>query len=275
MALASAHWVRRPVAVGAFVAALSMSLAAHAENIAPTCDAPLSMIRFYNPLARVAERLKGSKPIIVVAIGSSSTAGSGASSPAATYPSQLAVELTQRFPGHQITVLNRGVSGEEVGDMLERFDTDVIAAKPDLVLWQLGTNSVIHNDKLDGHDAKIRAGLAKIRSTGADAVLIDPQFAPKVIARSEATLMVDLIGSTARHENVNLFPRFDVMRRWHDVDQIPFKTFVSADGLHMNDWSYSCFAKALSVAISEAAQRPVLSAKVIPQAHQNGRRPPS
>ena len=26
--------------------------------------------------------------------------------------------------------------------MLKRFDKDVLSAKPDLVLWQLGTNSV-------------------------------------------------------------------------------------------------------------------------------------
>jgi hypothetical protein len=84
------------------------------------------MIRFTNPLVRVAQRLKSGEPITIVAIGSSSTAGSGASSSAASYPSRLAIELTQRFPGHPITVLNRGVGGEEIGDMLKRFDTAVI-----------------------------------------------------------------------------------------------------------------------------------------------------
>src|SRR5262249_60079931 len=114
-------------------------IAARSESATPTCDAPFSMIRFTNPLTRVAESLKSGKPITIVAIGSSSTAGSGASSPATTYPSQLAVELTQRLPGHPITVLNRGVGGEEVDDMLKRFDTDVIKARPDLVLWQYDT----------------------------------------------------------------------------------------------------------------------------------------
>ncbi|MGB6586844.1 MAG: hypothetical protein WBE93_12870, partial [Pseudolabrys sp.] len=106
-------------------------------------------------------------------------------------------------------------------------------------------------------------GLTKIRSTGADIVLIDPQFTPKVIVKPEATRMVELIASTAKHEDVDLFPRFDVMRRWHEVDHIPFKTFVSPDRLHMNDWSYGCFAKGLGMAIAEAAQRPVVSAKAM------------
>jgi len=95
-------------------------------------------------------------------------------------------------------------------------------------------------------------------------VLIDPQFAPKVISKPEAQRMVTLISATAKREDVDLFRRFDVMRHWHDVDQIGFETFVSPDGLHMNDWSYACMAKGLGNAIAEAAQRPVISATAVP-----------
>ena len=42
-----------------------------------------------------------------------------------------------------------------------------------------------------------------------------------------------------------------------------FETFVSPDGLHMNDWSYACFAKGLGLAIAEAAERPMMSAAVM------------
>jgi acyl-CoA thioesterase-1 len=262
--IAFAHWVSKSFAVGAFISALTFPFALHAESVAPSCDAPFSMIRFTKPLSRVAAKLKNGKPITIVAIGSSSTAGAGASSAASAYPSRLAIELTQRFPGHPITVLNRGVSGEEVHDMLKRFDTDVIAAKPDLVLWQLGTNSVIRNDKLTDGDAAIREGLVKIHAVDADVVLIDPQFAPRVIEKPDAAHMVALIASTAEHYDINRFPRFDLMKRWHDIDHLDFETFLSPDGLHMNDWSYRCFAKALSVAISEAAQRPMLSAIAMP-----------
>jgi hypothetical protein len=50
-----------------------------------------------------------------------------------------------------------------------------------------------------------------------------------------------------------VFHRFGLMRHWHDVDGIPFEVSLSPDGLHMNDWSYSCFAKALADAIADAA----------------------
>ena len=76
--------------------------------------------------------------------------------------------------------------------------------------------------------------------------------------------MVELIATTAKQEDVDLFPRFGVMKRWHDVDHMAFETFVAPDGLHMNDWSYACLAKALGQAIAEAAQRPVMSATVSP-----------
>jgi acyl-CoA thioesterase I len=252
-------------AVGAALfAGLALALPAHAETSmsSPTCDAPLDLIRLINPLPHVAQKISAGEPITIVAIGSSSTSGAGASSPAATYPSRLALELQQHLPRLSITVLNRGVGGEEVADMLKRFDSAVVAAKPDLVLWQLGTNSVIRDHKLADHGALILAGLTKIRAIGADIVLIDPQYAPKVIAKPEAESMVALISTLAKQENVDLFRRFDVMRHWRDVDHLGFETFVSADGLHMNDWSYACMAQGLGNAIAEAAQRPIMSATV-------------
>ena len=94
-------------------------------------------------------------------------------------------------------------------------------------------------------------------------MLIDPQFAPKVIVKPEAGHMVELIATTAKAEDVDLFRRFDVMRRWRDVDHMAFDTFVSPDGLHMNDWSYACMAKGLGIAIAEAAARPVMSATAL------------
>jgi hypothetical protein len=151
-------------------------------------------------------------------------------------------------------VINRGANGEEVGDMLKRFDESVVAAKPDLVLWQLGTNSVLRDHKLDGHSELIRAGLKKLRAIGSDVVLIDPQYAPRVLAKAEATqTVVQMLARIAKQENVDLFRRYDVMKRWHEVDRIGFDTFVAPDGLHLNDWSYACMANGLGQAIAEAA----------------------
>jgi acyl-CoA thioesterase I len=251
---------RKSLAVAMLFGGLVLPFAAQAEAQKPPCDLPLDLLRLANPLSRVSQKLITGEPITIVAMGSSSTWGAGASSPAANYPNQLALDLKARFPTHAFTVLNAGVGGEEVADMLKRFDTAVVAVKPDLVLWQLGTNSVIRDHKISAHDGTIREGLKKIRSVGADVVLIDPQFVPRVIAKPDAERMVEMISMTAKQEDVDLFRRYEVMKRWSVVDKMPFETFTAPDGLHLNDWSYACMAKGLGMVIAEAAQRPVMSA---------------
>jgi acyl-CoA thioesterase-1 len=214
-----------------------------------------------HPLARVAQRIANGKPITIVALGSSSTAGAGASGPAASYPSRLEAELNARFPEQPFTVINQGVNGEEAAEMMARFDESVARAHPDLVLWQVGTNAVLRDNPLGPVDRLVHDGIARIKALGADVVLIDPQFAPKVIAKADAEDMVNLISAEAKHGNVDLFPRFAIMREWRDRDAIPFEAFLSPDLLHMNDWSYACIAKLLAASISEAATRPFASAR--------------
>ena len=194
-------------------------------------------VRFDFPLPRTARLLVSGLPIKIVALGSSSTYGVGASTLAASYPSRLAEELVRRFPGQKFTVLNRGVSGEDLSDMLARLDTAVIRQKPDLVLGQLGTNSVLDGKAVRPQASLLRKGLARLKATGADVVLIDPQYVPEVIAKRHAYEMVSLIATIAKEERVDHFRRFDLMRHWHETEHLPFKRFVSPDGLHMNDWS--------------------------------------
>jgi acyl-CoA thioesterase I len=237
-------------------AALSSSAAARQ----PACAVAAEQVRFDRPLPRIGRLLASGKPIKIVALGSSSTYGAGASTSAASYPSRLAEELARRFPGHEITVLNRGVNGDDAEGMLARLDTAVTVEKPDLVLWQLGTNSLLREKALPPHASLVREGLSRIKATGAEVVLIDPQYAPRVLAKPHVEDMISLIATAAKAEHVPLFHRFDLMRHWHETDHLPFETFVSSDGLHMNDWSYACLAKALGMAIAEAATRPTATA---------------
>ena len=164
------------LALGSLFAITPIAMAAEAS--VPHCVAPADLTRLDLPLRRTASRLASGKLIIIVALGSSSTAGAGASSAATTYPSRLMVELAQRFPTQPITVLNRGVAGERAIDMLARPPCK---------------------------------------------------------------------------RNIDLFHRFGLMRHWYEVDSIPFEAFLAPDELHMNDWSYNCFAKALADAIADAA----------------------
>jgi acyl-CoA thioesterase I len=226
----------------------------------PACGAPPQISRLDHPLLRTAQRLSGDQPLTIVAIGSSSTAGAGASSSAASYPSRLALELKMLFPGRAIQVINRGVNGEEAPQMMARFQAQVIAAHPQLVLWQLGTNSVLHGQPLEMHLGELHRGIALLKNAGSDVVLIDPQYAPRVLAKPETPGMIEQIAEAAKDEHVDLFRRFAVMRDWYQRLHYSFGVFVSPDGLHMNDWGYACWAKLLAAGIAAAANPPVASA---------------
>jgi lysophospholipase L1-like esterase len=197
-------------------------------------------------LPHVAAKLASGQPVTIIAFGSSSTQGYGSTSPEFTYPNRLAAQLRRQYPGADITVLNRGVGGEDAPEMMKRLQTSVIDAKPDLVIWQVGTNAVLRN--LDPADTAnmVEDGVARIQAAGADLVLVDPQYSPRVTEHAEsASKMVRLLSKVAQLRHVGIFPRFEVMRQWHDRQALPIESFVIADGLHMNDWGYACFAQLL------------------------------
>ena len=128
------------------LAAGLLPIAAVADPV--DCGAPAALTAIPTPLERTAARLEAKEPVLIVAVGSSSTAGTGASAAEATYPSRLQAELRQRFPGADLTVLNRGKGGEDAGEELARLDRDVGAAHPDLVIWPLGTDAVRRGEEL-------------------------------------------------------------------------------------------------------------------------------
>ncbi|MBR0950319.1 SGNH/GDSL hydrolase family protein [Bradyrhizobium canariense] len=211
------------------------------------CLSPKGGSKTMGSLPHVAGKLAAGQPVVIVAFGSSSTAGFGASSPEFNYPNRLAAQLRRHYPTADITVVNAGVGGEDAPEMMKRLQKEVIDVHPDLVIWQVGTNAVLRN--LDpGDTAKmVEEGISRIQAAGdADVVLVDPQYSPAVNQRADsAGKMVKLLGKVAELRHVGIFPRFEVMRDWHEKQSIPVESFVIADGLHMNDWGYACFAQLL------------------------------
>jgi lysophospholipase L1-like esterase len=210
------------------------------------CLPPKGGVQSLGSLPHVAGKLAAGQPVVIVAFGSSSTQGYGSSAPEFNYPNRLAAQLHRQYPSANISVVNRGNGGEDAPEMMARLQTSVIDTKPDLVIWQVGTNAVLRN--LDpGETAKmVEDGVARIQAAGADLVLVDPQYSPAVNAKAEsASKMVQLLGKVAALRHVGFFPRFEVMREWHENQAMPFDSFVIADGLHMNDWGYACFAQLL------------------------------
>jgi lysophospholipase L1-like esterase len=210
------------------------------------CLPPKGGIKPMGSLPHVAGKLASGAPVTIIAFGSSSTQGWGSTSPEFTYPNRLAAQLHRHYPNADITILNQGRGGEDAPEMMKRLQTSVLDAKPDLVIWQVGTNAVLR-DLDPAETAKmVNDGIAQIQAAGADLVLVDPQYSPRVNERAQsASQMVRLLSKVAAIRHVGLFPRFEVMREWHEEQAIPVDKFVIADGLHMNDWGYACFAQLL------------------------------
>jgi hypothetical protein len=65
-------------------------------------------------MPRTCAVLAAGGPLVVVAIGSSSTAGAGATAPDKAYPAQLEAALVRRLPPRvPVRVVNRGVNGND------------------------------------------------------------------------------------------------------------------------------------------------------------------
>jgi len=210
------------------------------------CHAPEGVSKSMGSLPRVAGKLAAGAPVVIIAFGSSSTSGYGSTSPEFTYPNRLAAQLHRQYPTADITVINRGQGGEDAPEMMKRLQAQVIDMHPDMVIWQVGTNAVLRNLDPTETAKLVEDGITRIQAVGADLVLVDPQYSPRVNERAEsAGKMVKLLSRVAEIRRVGFFPRFEVMRDWHEKQAIPIEAFVISDGLHMNDWGYACFAQLL------------------------------
>ena len=204
----------------------------------------LSGVRLPHAYQAVARR----QALTVVAVGSSSTVGLGAREARNAYPARLESELRAAFPGVAVRVVNRGVNGEEAPAMLARFERDVAAEKPDLVIWQVGSNGLLKGVAAADVLAALGQGLERTRALGADAIVMSPQYAPRILAaEGREGLLTRLAAAPAA-----LFPRYEVMREWRDARHIAFSDFLIDDGLHLNDWGYACTARLMARALAGA-----------------------
>jgi lysophospholipase L1-like esterase len=252
--------MRRPfrsAAIAALLLAATLPTSGHAAGREPLpCHGPDALLDLGQPLPRLAARLARREAVTVVALGSSSTAGAGASSPEHVYTAQLARLWPRLLGGGPVKLLNRGINGQDIDEMEKRLRADVIDQKPDLVLWQLGTNAVLRSQGVMKYRDRIGQGIAELKAAGTDVVLIDLQYAPKVLADPDWKTMEVVLHDVAAETGVGLFRRFATMKSWVHAGQLRLTDILSPDGLHQNDLGYLCWADHLGRALARAAGRP-------------------
>jgi lysophospholipase L1-like esterase len=226
---------------------------------------PVEPIPFELGLTHFAQSLVRGQAKIV-AIGSSTTVGRG---DIAAYPGRLQSFLQKEYPKANTAMVNKGIGGQEAPVEFQRFDTDVIAEKPDLVIWQVGTNAVWQSPSsipppptFDETTSAIRNGLVELRDqTQADVILMDPQYVPAVLTpakKDNAIAMVKAIGELAQGAGVNVFRRFAFMKGMSEVEQVSFDRMIDPGDehrLHDSDWTTDRVAWAMRLAIIDGVNK--------------------
>jgi len=217
------------------------------------CAAPASLARLGEPLRHVALRMAQRSPLTIVAIGSSSTQGHGASKPENAYPARLRAHLQALLPDVPVTVFNLGVGGEEARQMIDRFDSQVLPLSPDLVIWQVGSNGAMRGRSSGEVTPLIGEGIDRLHSIDVDVVLMNAQYAPAILARPRLLEYLLAVDDAIRVHRAGLLDRFDIMQHWHATGALTMSDLLTADGVHHNDLGYDCIAQVLAEAIVDAA----------------------
>jgi acyl-CoA thioesterase-1 len=225
------------------------------------CNTHADLFRFRHDLPHLTESLTKQRKIKIVAIGSSSTAGENEGD-VIPYPPRLEMLLRQGFHHRMIDVLNRGLSGEEAPSQVSRFEPDVIAEQPALVIWQVGSTAVFRKEQFNLEDVMvaITAGLRWLKDLPIDVVMMDLQYTQALVDGEKLGFSLDMVGRISRaaqDAGVNVFRRFDLMRHWVVQDGISIEGLVrEGDGakLHLSDWATDCVTRALSEQIMARLQ---------------------
>jgi lysophospholipase L1-like esterase len=212
-------------------------------------------------LPRLAGLITQGQAIRIVAFGSSSTEGSGASSPSTTYPAQLQRDLAARLGAmgsvhSSVTVLNRGKGGDDSEAMARRLERDVLADKPDLVIWQTGSNDPMSGVSVERFAELTRAGILAMRATGADVVLMDQQWCKKLSTTDGAEAYGAALHAIATELNVPVIRRNAMMRAWAAQGLLSPTQMIGPDGLHMTDAGYDRLARAATAQLLANAGLP-------------------
>lgn len=219
---------------------------------ANTDDAcPAAALRPALSLPHLRAALAGGRQGVIVALGSSSTAGARASSTGRTYPAQLQALLSDALPEQHIAVINRGIGGQDAPREVARLGSDVIAVRPQLVIWQVGANAALRNTDPVTFHTLVREGIRRLQAADIDVVLMDNQRSPRLLAEPDDRTINRELATLAHETGAGLFSRDRLMTAWQH-DGVSLAGFIARDALHQNDRGYACVAKALAEAILAA-----------------------
>lgn len=212
------------------------------------CSVPTSEIAAPAPLPTLVNRLENNLPLRILAIGSSSTWGVGATSNRKNYPSQLEGMLERMLKDIPIEMINRGVSGETAGATADRLRMEAALIKPDLVLWQVGTNDAVQRVPVEAFERTVSKTVAVLKRKKIDVVLVGLQYTPKFSRDEHYFAIREALKRVAAEQNVIYVRRYQAME--YIAKTKATMRMMADDDFHLNDLGYQCMAEHIAQAVT-------------------------
>lgn len=160
------------------------------------------------------------------------------------FPSLIAQKLIEKYPDHNLTILNRGISGDQVIDLKNRWSEDCLTLKPDLVTILVGINDVgfVINEKLlptteelAQFETNYRSLLESLQSeTNAKIVLMEPFVLPypadRLDWRDQLDPRIEIVSKLAKEFNALLIPLDELLNTKGMAST--FEKYTGEDGVH-------------------------------------------
>ena len=183
-----------------------------APPLSPQCEAPSADIAAPVPLANVAATLSAGRPIRVLAVGAAASNPVGIVSGIKSYPAQLTGILETALKGVDVDITNRSVAGEIAETTANRIRSEVALARPDLVLWQLGTNDALARVAPEDFEATVRGTIQWLKSDNIDVVLVGLQYTSKFAKDANFFEIRGTLKRVANEEKVLYVRRYEAMQ---------------------------------------------------------------
>lgn len=241
-----------PGSVGvALLLALIVCAPAAAQNAAPAAPSPYSKscqpgaaaTADESPLPNVAAALAQRKTLRILAFG----AAPGRVSTRGGYTALIEAMLERALKGTDVVMINRGVSGEMAANAATRMKNEVALEKPDLVLWQVGTNDALAYVSAAEFAATVKEQIDWLKARRVDVVLVGLQFAREMLRDAHYVEIRETLRKLAAQENVIVIRFYEAMQIVNQAASAPGPT---AEEFERNEAGYNCLAQYVARAIT-------------------------
>lgn len=233
---------------------VSRDVVREANRLSAQCRVESAPFEGHAPLRSVRRALMEKRPARIVSFGTTSMLTDDISSLIASYPSELERDL--EASGLAVEMIARTQAGVVADDAAERLKAEVARLRPDLLVWQVGTNDALARIDAEDFADRLRETLGWLSDHRIDVVLVDPQYVARLSDDEGYTGIVDQVATVANEKRVLRVNRYDAMAdlaRAH-----PSWSHLTADRFRLADMGYRCAAEytadAIVAGIQAAAQ---------------------